>query len=609
MKNSIRSIITATCLLLSATVFAQAPQAFNYQAVARNAGGQILANQNVGIRFTVSDAASGGNVLFTETHAKSTNQFGLFTAEVGNGTAGTGTFSTINWGAGNRYLKVEIDPAGGTSYANLGTTQLLSVPYALYAGNTTAAGATGTTGVKGDTGEKGDTGAQGNAATDDQTLSWNGTNFTLSISGGNSVVLPISGGSVGPTGNPGAAGANGTNGAMGATGAKGATGDKGATGTAGINGINGTNGTNGAIGATGVTGQAGDKYSTASATSLTISAGSKTLTVGTGLAYAIGQTVIIANSATNVMTGTVTAYNAATQTATWNVPTMTPQSSRLFYLYSLMPVNAVLGDSVHATATASLTGADVTPANNTDTYARLISGSYDPNDKAVTPKGTGFEGKITPQDTTLSYFIRFQNTGTDTAFTVIIRDTLDSDLDVSTFKFDGASHPLEYTISGEGLVTFTFNNILLADSFVNEPASHGYIRYFIDRKLDIPLGTQITNTAYIYFDFNLPIITNTTLNTLWDETVGINENEAFAFDIFPNPTKDNAVLKFNATEPIVSMSITDLRGREVYFTTSITHSNQIQLNRSEFNLSEGIYMVNLKTKNSSKTKRWVIAGK
>lgn len=327
---------------------------------------------------------------------------------------------------------------------------------------------------------------------------------------------------------------------------------------------------------------------------------------------AVGPTLTFTHDALVTYTGSnpaVTAYNAATQTATWNVPTMTPQSSRLFYLYSLMPVNAVLGDSVHATATASLTGADVTPANNTDTYARLISGSYDPNDKAVTPKGTGFEGKITPQDTTLSYFIRFQNTGTDTAFTVIIRDTLDSDLDVSTFKFDGASHPLEYTISGEGLVTFTFNNILLADSFVNEPASHGYIRYFIDRKLDIPLGTQITNTAYIYFDFNLPIITNTTLNTLWDETVGINENEAFAFDIFPNPTKDNAVLKFNATEPIVSMSITDLRGREVYFTTSITHSNQIQLNRSEFNLSEGIYMVNLKTKNSSKTKRWVIAGK
>lgn len=305
----------------------------------------------------------------------------------------------------------------------------------------------------------------------------------------------------------------------------------------------------------------------------------------------------------------VSSYNVASQTATWNVSPIPPQTSRLFYLYSQMPVNAVLGDSVSATATATLVGNDATPANNSDYYARLISGSYDPNDKAVTPKGTGVQGKITPQDTTLSYLIRFQNTGTDTAFTVVIRDTLDSDLDVTSFRFDGASHPLTYTITGAGEVTFTFNNILLPDSFVNEPLSHGYVKYFIDRKLDIPLGTEITNTAYIYFDFNLPIVTNTTLNTLWDETVGTNYNEAIAFSIYPNPSKDVSMLTFDSMEPLLSMSITDLSGREVYFTNKVGNSNQIQLNRSELNLSEGIYMVNLKTKNLSKTKRWVVAGK
>jgi len=305
----------------------------------------------------------------------------------------------------------------------------------------------------------------------------------------------------------------------------------------------------------------------------------------------------------------VSSYNASTKTATWNVSPIAPQTSRLFYLYSQMPVNAVLGDSVSATATATLVGNDATPANNSDYYARLISGSYDPNDKAVTPRGTGDQGKITPQDTTLNYLIRFQNTGTDTAFTVVIRDTLDSDLDVTSFRFDGASHPLTYTITGAGEVTFTFNNILLPDSFVNEPLSHGYVKYFIDRKLDIPLGTEITNTAYIYFDFNLPIVTNTTLNTLWDETVGTEDNEAIAFNIYPNPSKDISILTFDSKEPLLSMSITDLSGREVYFTNKVANSNQIHLNRSELNLSEGIYMVNLKTKNLSKTKRWVVAGK
>ena len=305
----------------------------------------------------------------------------------------------------------------------------------------------------------------------------------------------------------------------------------------------------------------------------------------------------------------VSSYNASTKTATWNVSPIAPQTSRLFYLYSQMPVNAVLGDSVSATATATLVGNDATPANNSDYYARLISGSYDPNDKAVTPRGTGIQGRITPQDTTLNYLIRFQNSGTDTAFTVVIRDTLDSDLDVTSFRFDGASHPIEYSITGTGIVTFTFNNILLPDSFVNEPASHGYVKYFIDRKLDIPLGTEIINTAYIYFDFNLPIVTNTTLNTLWDETVGTKDNESITFNIYPNPSKDISTLTFDSKEPLLSMSITDLSGREVYFTNKLANSNQIQLNKSELNLCEGIYMVNLKTKNLSKTKRWVVAGK
>jgi uncharacterized repeat protein (TIGR01451 family) len=326
----------------------------------------------------------------------------------------------------------------------------------------------------------------------------------------------------------------------------------------------------------------------------------------------VGPTLTFTHDALVTFTGAspaVNSYNAGTQTATWNVSPIAPHSSRLYYLYSLMPVSAVLGDSVRASATASLTGADATPADNTDNYARLISGSYDPNDKAVTPKGTGNEGRITPQDTTLSYLIRFQNTGTDTAFTVVIRDTLDEDLDVTTFRFDGASHPMTYTITGAGVVTFTFNNILLPDSFVNEPLSHGFVRYFIDRKLDIPLGTQIANTAFIYFDFNLPIVTNTTLNTLWDETVGIKNEAEFSMNIFPNPTRDISVLTFSAPEPLLSYSITDLSGREVYFSSQVGNSNQIQLNRNEFNLSEGIYMVRLKTKSWSKTNRWIVTGK
>src|SRR5690606_19417277 len=114
------------------------------------------------------------------------------------------------------------------------------------------------------------------------------------------------------------------------------------------------------------------------------------------------------------------------------------------------------------------------------------------------------------------YLIRFQNTGNDTAFTVVVRDTLDANLDVTTLNLLGYSHPMEFKVSDQGMLTFTFNNILLPDSNINEPASHGYIEYNIQSKKDLDFGTEIKNTAYIYFDFNPPIITNTTLNTIYD---------------------------------------------------------------------------------------------
>lgn len=146
-------------------LFAQVPQSFNYQAVVRDATGQIVNTQAVTLRFTITDAATGGNILYRERHNTTTNQFGLVTAEIGNGTLLNGTFAGINWGSGNRYLQVEVDPNGGNTFVDMGTSQLLSVPYALFAGNNGgsggATGPTGAQGVKGATGATGPTGATG----------------------------------------------------------------------------------------------------------------------------------------------------------------------------------------------------------------------------------------------------------------------------------------------------------------------------------------------------------------------------------------------------------------------------------------------------------------
>jgi hypothetical protein len=108
--------------------FAQVPDMFNYQGVARNNAGAALANQSIGLRLSILDASN--TVLYSETQSAMTNAYGLFNVQVGSGTVVTGSMSAANGLSGDRFMKVEMDPAGGTSYADLGTTKMLSVPYA-----------------------------------------------------------------------------------------------------------------------------------------------------------------------------------------------------------------------------------------------------------------------------------------------------------------------------------------------------------------------------------------------------------------------------------------------------------------------------------------------
>lgn len=183
-----KQLITAFSLLLVANIFAQVPQAFKYQAVARNANGELLVNQQISIRISIIDSASGGASVYSEIHKEGTNQFGLFSINIGEGIT-SDVFSNIPWSTGDKWIKIELDPAGGNNHIHIGTHQLLSVPYALYSGN--GGGADQTLSLNGNNLSI----SGGNSIdltsfldnTDNQTLSLNGN--TLSISGGNSVSL------------------------------------------------------------------------------------------------------------------------------------------------------------------------------------------------------------------------------------------------------------------------------------------------------------------------------------------------------------------------------------------------------------------------------------
>ena len=146
-----------------------------------------------------------------------------------------------------------------------------------------------------------------------------------------------------------------------------------------------------------------------------------------------------------------------------------------------------------------------------------ILDSYDPNDKQVLPSGTTVQ-HFTPTDAELQYQIRFQNTGTDTAYTVTVIDTLSDNLDIATLQVGASSHKYTFNVSGKGkpVLTWTFNNINLPDSTKDRLKSNGFISFSIKAKTGLPAQTKIENYADIIFDYNDPVRTNTTFNTIYD---------------------------------------------------------------------------------------------
>lgn len=213
-----RIILSSLLVLAVWSTQAQAPAKFNYQGIARTSAGQPLASQAVSMRISIMDGTPTGTVVYKETQSAVTNAFGLYNVSIGSGTPETGTMETVDWASGEKYIKVELDPTGGTTYADLGTSQLLSVPYAMYATSGTPgpvgpAGPQGPAGVAGPVGPIGPAGATGPAG-------------------------PA--GPQGPTGLTGLTGATGPAGAVGATGPAGPVGPQGPAGSANVSGTTNT---------------------------------------------------------------------------------------------------------------------------------------------------------------------------------------------------------------------------------------------------------------------------------------------------------------------------------------------------------------------------------
>ena len=255
---------------------------------------------------------------------------------------------------------------------------------------------------------------------------------------------------------------------------------------------------------------------------------------------------------------------------TWDLPNLNSFGhAGVWASVSLPPDVGLIGTPFTNTLTCTNTLGDAAPANNTSTDTDLITGSFDPNDKAVrTSSGQNNGQFLIETDEWLDYTIRFQNTGTDTAYTVMMLDTLSPALAARQIRPGVSSHPYRFELLDGHIAKFVFENILLPDSNVNLAGSEGFVQFRIPQLPDNPDGMRIENTAAIYFDFNPPVITN----TVW-HTVGTNfittsttytDPARGPLRVYPNPAA--SVVYFASEETpgdCLNLLVTDALGREV----------------------------------------------
>jgi alpha-tubulin suppressor-like RCC1 family protein len=231
-----------------------------------------------------------------------------------------------------------------------------------------------------------------------------------------------------------------------------------------------------------------------------------------------------------------------------------------------------------------------------------IRDSYDPNEKLVSPEGIDGSHRVLP-NTPLDFVIHFQNTGTDTAYKIVVVDTLSQYLDLSTLEPGASSANYKLSISGEGrpVLKFTFDNINLVDSFTNEPMSHGFVKYKIAPFSSTPLGTQINNAAEIYFDYNFPIRTNTAFVTLGNYyVVGLNEVNNLnknGLSVYPNPTSGSITISSSKENPVQKITLYSIDGKKVFEREENSKNSSITIDIQT--LSSGIYFMECVSKNAS----------
>ncbi len=268
----------------------------------------------------------------------------------------------------------------------------------------------------------------------------------------------------------------------------------------------------------------------------------------------------------------------------WNFGTLDIGASGTIYITDSISINAVLGEDLKLRASLYSPDSDCNGQDNVAEHFSPAVGALDPNDILVSPQGEISQLEV------LTYKIRFQNVGNATVNQVRIENQLPPHLDLSTLELGAASNPYRFSITDDGLLNWTFDNILLPDSTTNEPASHGYLTYRIQLKPDLAIGTAIENQANIFFDNNAPILTNIVSNTL------ANPNSAPSTEgltLYPNPAINQVMINIEAINSATSPSISTI---QIYDMTGKLILSKLDVNEQNYALNlepigVGIYTI------------------
>lgn len=294
-----------------------------------------------------------------------------------------------------------------------------------------------------------------------------------------------------------------------------------------------------------------------------------------------------ADPLTTIVSAQPTPTMISNGTVIWDLDDILPYQGVSFHVNAQVPADvSLIGTTLTAGFVVSSAVLDLDPLDNADSYTTVVTGSYDPNDKlAATSTQASEEFYFIDQDAWIDYTIRFQNTGNDTAFNVLVTDTLEATLDPATLRVGASSHPVDWDLGYGNVLRFHFDDILLPDSNVNEAASHGHVTFRIVPRTPLLPGSELNNTANIFFDFNPPIITPTSTLITEFSTVVEGTSPDRPFTIRPNPARDRIWIASKAG--ISSVRICAMDGRVVRSVPAWTDTLELDLE----GLNAGQYLV------------------